>query len=289
MVVYLDAHMSLLLSSSILFGFTPQALGHAFVPGLHGIVRAVREAFLGEQLRKELAGLWILDVELLDCLLQKRNVLLGSQQQLYRLPRDESPPLQRRDRWRTVAIIVGRGLQAMECAQRPVYEGDGRRRRLDEQHVVVAAHGPVEGGELRRREVRGVVRFELGALRMTRLAVCRTSGAQRGPLTMVSAMPLSRRSNLSVPHLSSLIRYPQCSTASRTAGSAVSAVGGAVCSAVMVRRYKPRECARRETHVKVRSPGLVNQGCGELVSQRIPAFGSCGARTRKRNPDFTDL
>jgi hypothetical protein len=47
MVVHLDADMSLLLSSSILFGFTPQALRYAFVPGLHGIVRAVGEAFLG--------------------------------------------------------------------------------------------------------------------------------------------------------------------------------------------------------------------------------------------------
>lgn len=73
--------------------------------------------------------------------------------QLYRLPRYKTLRLKRGNGRRRVSVIIGRGLQAVECAQGAVYEGYRGRGCFNEEDIIIATHGTVESSELGRREI----------------------------------------------------------------------------------------------------------------------------------------
>jgi hypothetical protein len=158
-------------------------------------------------------------------------MLLRSEKQLYCLPSHKALRFQSRDRRRQVSVIIRRRLQAVEGAEGSIDESNRRRRRVYEEGIVVSADGTVECAELRGREIRGTVRLKLVALVMGGLEL----STQRAhvKLTMTSAIPLRSRSNLLVPHLSSLIMYSQYCWASRYAASAFAALAS-VFSVVML-------------------------------------------------------
>lgn len=99
-------------------------------------------------------------------------MLFWPEEQLYRLPRHEALLLQRGDRRGRVALVVWGRLQAVECAERAVDEGEGRGRSLDEKDIVIAADGAVECGELRGRDIGRVGGLELLALQRIREHAC---------------------------------------------------------------------------------------------------------------------
>jgi len=88
-------------------------------------------------------------------------VLGGHQQQLDRLPFRKAARLQRRRARRLEPVARWRRLQRVQAAELLVDEGERRRLRLEEEGVVVAADGAVEGGELDRVQVRVVARVEV--------------------------------------------------------------------------------------------------------------------------------
>jgi hypothetical protein len=130
---------------------------HIVIPLQHRRVWFTGEHLVGQDLGKRLSRAGIHNVELSNGALQERHVFLGAEQQLYRLPGDETSRLQGGDGGVCVPVCLVLGLDRVETAQRLVYEGDGGRLGVDEEDVVVAAHGAVEGGQLRGREVGAVL------------------------------------------------------------------------------------------------------------------------------------
>lgn len=62
----------------VIFCFALQSLGDRLVPCLHRVVWLVWETFLGQHLWEYAAGLWIHHIELLNCILQERYMVLGT-------------------------------------------------------------------------------------------------------------------------------------------------------------------------------------------------------------------
>jgi hypothetical protein len=97
---------------------------HSFVPSLHRIVWSIWEALFGEHFWKDGARRWVHHIVLLDCSLQKWHVFFRTQQQLYGLPCHKTLLLQRRYGRASIAVIVWRRLETVECAERFVDECD---------------------------------------------------------------------------------------------------------------------------------------------------------------------
>lgn len=73
-------------------------------------------------------------------------MLFRTKQQLDCLPCHKALLLQCRYSRTAITVVLGRGLKAVECAERAIDEGNGRRRRICEEHIVVAAYMAVPGG-----------------------------------------------------------------------------------------------------------------------------------------------
>lgn len=81
-------------------------------------------------------------------------MLIGIEQELHRLPSDETLGRQGRDTGRTVCISLR--LQGVEAAERLIDEGKGGLRCVEKERVVVTTDKTVEGRQLRRCKAVGV-------------------------------------------------------------------------------------------------------------------------------------
>jgi len=151
-------------TTGFFLGLALQTSCHALIPGLHGVVGAIGETLLGQDLGKHGTCFGVHNIVLVDRPLQKRHMLLRPQQQLDRLPGHKPLLFQRRHRRACVAVIAGRRLQRVKRAQRAVDEGNRRRWRLGEEHIIVAAHIAIPRRKLRGHQVCTLARLESLAL-----------------------------------------------------------------------------------------------------------------------------
>lgn len=129
-------------------GFLAQPLGHVLVPCEHVIIGLFRESLFWQQLGKDLGRGRVDNVKLGDAVLQKRNVLVWTKQQLDGLPCHKALWLQRGYRRYCVAVRVRGRLERVQTSERLVDEADGGGGSVEEENVVVAADSLVKGGEL---------------------------------------------------------------------------------------------------------------------------------------------
>lgn len=92
---------------------------------------------------------------MLNCFAQEFGVFCGAEEELDRLPHDPPFGFESGDSRisESCRVLEGRGLQGVKASQRFVDEGDRLVWCAQEELVVVAVQGPVEGCKLRRCEV----------------------------------------------------------------------------------------------------------------------------------------